>query len=204
LVIDLLASTLPFYLLRRLNPHNAPSSNPTVSSQLTTNTPIKIYVTLFAAAIYAVVVYTSLYTWLPVYLVTNFSGLPTLQRVHDATLPLILAMTLPLGFAAKDLLFTPSVYYARNAGLNKPVFNPETATLGETLAWNIGLSGWGIREDVLASRTALLLLMTFLVSYVKVYGTVQGAEMYGALGWGGVFASAGLLTGVGFAWVGDV
>ena len=96
----------------------------------------------------------------------------------------------------------PSIYYARNAVAKR--FDPKTATLGETVAWNFGLSGWGFREAVLAERTALLVVMTLAEALAKVYGTIDGAEQWGALGWGAVFAVAGLSTGCGLAWVGDV
>ena len=108
----------------------------------------------------------------------------------------------PLGLAAKDYLFNPSVYYARTTLARE--FDAERATFGETLAWNVGLTGWGIREDIVVKRTLTLGLMTLGVAVAKIYGTIEGAELYGALGWGAVFASAGVTTGLGFVWVADV
>jgi len=203
LTIELTTSTLPFLLMRRLSPHNAALRAPaSMNALLATSFTIKTYVTLFATAIFAVMTYTSLYTWLPVYLVTNFDSIRTLEHAHGAQLPVLLGMCLPLGIAAKDYLFTPSLFYARTS-LAKD-FDAETATFGETLAYNLGLTGWGVREDVLVKRTVLLVVMQLAVAVAKIWGTIDGAELWGALGWGGVFASAGLMTGVGYAWVGDV
>lgn len=205
-MIDLVSNTVPFFLLRPLSPHNAVivrKDNPTPNASLASNIPIRLYVTLFAAAVYAVTVYTSLFTWLPVYLVTHFDSIRTLEYAHSASLPVLLLAFIPLGYAAKDFLFTASIASARSQFDYQP-FNPESASLAETLAWNVGLSGWGPREDVILKRTALLVFMTLTSSFAKIFGTVEGAEEWGALGWGSVWASASLLTGIGFAWVGDV
>lgn len=206
IAIDLFSNTVPFFLLRSLSPHNRAielKSPPTPNAYLVSDHSVRLYATIFASAVYGVVVYSSLYTWLPVYLITNFDSIRTLEYAHNASLPVLLLGFVPLGYAAKDFLFTSSIASARSE-FDYKEFDPESASLAETLAWNVGLSGWGPREDVLLKRTALLVSMTLATSLAKIYGTVEGAEQWGALGWGGVFASASLLTGVGFAWVGDV
>ena len=204
LTVDIFSNVVPFYLLRSTNPHNKAISTPTTANaSLASNTPIRLYLTLFAASVYSVVVYTSFYTWIPTYLVLHFDSIRTLEYAYNAALPVLLIAFIPLGFAAKDFLFSASIASSRQ-NVTAQEFDPRTASLAETLAWNIGLTGWGKREDVLLKRTLLLVLMTLASSFAKIYGTVDGAEEYGALGWGAVFATAGALTGTGFAWVGDV
>lgn len=201
LAIDLTSTTLPFVLLRRLNAHNRLSSA-SANAQLANSYVISAYTTLFGTAMYAVIVYSSLYTWLPVYLVNNFDSIRTLEHAHGANLPLLFLASLPLGIAAKDFLFGPSIYYSRSAATKE--FDAAAATLSETFAYNLGLSGWGSREEILAKRTVLVVVLTLANSAAKVFGTVEGADPWGAFGWGTVFASAATMAGIGFTWVGDV
>ncbi|KAF4555653.1 Hypothetical protein D9617_2g056160 [Elsinoe fawcettii] len=197
LSIDLFSTTLPFILLRSLNTYND-----SIPSQSLTTASTKLYIGLFSTVIYAASLYTSLQTFLPAYIVGNFDSIRSLEVAHGLSLPILATACLPLGNAAKDFLFTPSTYNARGAVVEE--FEPTTATLGETLAWNIGLSGWGKREDVLVGRTALLVLLTIGNSLAKIWGTIEGAELFGAVGWGAVFAAAHGLAGVGVGYIGDV
>ena len=66
------------------------------------------------------------------------------------------------------------------------------------------MAGWGVREDLLVKRTIIQVFLTLGAASAKIYGTIEGAELYGALGWGSVFAVAGTMTGLGFAWAADV
>ncbi|KAF2222752.1 hypothetical protein BDZ85DRAFT_131653 [Elsinoe ampelina] len=197
LSIDLFSTVLPFFLLRSLNDYND-----SVPSQSLTTSSTRLYIGLFSTIIYATTLYTSLQTFLPSYIIGNFDLIRTVEAAHALSLPILATACLPLGNAAKDFLFNPSTYNSRGTRVEE--FDPQTATLGETFAWNVGLSGWGLREDVLVGRTVMLILLTIGNSLAKIWGTVEGAEILGAVGWGSVFAAAHGLAGVGIGYVGDV
>ncbi|KAF2151052.1 hypothetical protein K461DRAFT_279824 [Myriangium duriaei CBS 260.36] len=200
-VIDLLSSVLPFALLRPQAPYNDPPSSAPASTQLSTSITIRFMVTFFLTVTYAVTIFACLQSFLPSYIVSQFD-IRTLEPVRSATFLILLAALLPIGNAAKSFLYVPSTYLAR-ASLEEKDFDPKTATFGETIAYNLGLSGWGKREDVLVRRTLLLAALTLGASIAKIFGTVEGAELTGAIGWGGVWAATSLLAGAGLGYVGD-
>ena len=168
---------------------------------------------LFGSAVYAVTVYSSLYTWLPVYLVTHFDEVRSLQAAHDASVPLLLAILVPVGLATTQFLFTPTVGARGNPGLTDPRIHPEqaeffdaeTATLGETVAYNLGFGvhGFSARAEVLAKRTAVLIACSVTNTVVRTVMTIAGTEPVGAMGWASVWGVAGALTAVAYAWAGN-
>ncbi|KAL9094460.1 MAG: hypothetical protein Q9165_003310 [Trypethelium subeluteriae] len=88
-------------------------------------------------------------------------------------------------------------------------FDPATASLADTLRWNLGL--WrpeaGLRSPrirVLAARTAAAAGFGGLSLAVRVWSAVEGADLAGASAWAGVWSGAGLVTAGWYAWVGDV
>lgn len=201
MAIDLASLTIPFFLLRPLNRANAGIKHPhTLSQALAADTPIRLYATVFAATLYSLAVYGSFFTWLPTYLITHFDSIATLEYMHNATLPLIISTFLPIGYAAESFLFSASI--AASSTYPFEPFDPRTATLWQTVKHNIGLKG--TREEVLAKRTIYLALATAANTMVRVWGTIEGSEPWGAAGWAGLFTVASLMTGAGFDWIGDV
>ena len=81
-------------------------------------------------------------------------------------------------------------------------FDPETATLGETVWFNVW--GYSKRTRTLVLRTATVVVVGGFHTWLQTYVTVEGAEGYGAAGWASVWALAATVTGVVFLWVGDV
>lgn len=57
------------------------------------------------------------------------------------------------------------------------------------------------KTRVLVSRTAALAAMIMLNTIVQIVGTISGAEMEGAVGWGAIWTLATCVTGVLFGWV---
>ncbi|KAI5251775.1 hypothetical protein E4T42_03994 [Aureobasidium subglaciale] len=205
LVIDMFSLWFPFWLLRPINYHNnlRTLTTPGTTKDLAVDKTIQMYMTAFAASIYAAVVYLSLVTWLPVFLIHHFEEVLTLDFAHNAVLPVVFAACLPIGWAAKDFLFSTSIVYARALPSEHKRFNPKTASLADTLMWNLGVDQFSSRESVLFSRTFLLAAFTALHSFVRVFATVEGATIYGAAGWSALWCAAALATGTGFLYIGD-
>lgn len=210
LAIDVSVIAIPFMLLRPLIHAHEPGGSP--NQQVAQDPYISALMALFGATIYAVVIYFSLYTWLPVYLVVNFDGVRSVQGAHDATVPNLLLYFIPMGWATAQFLFTPMIGARGNPGLTDPRihpekvhFDPETATLGETIAFNLGWGqdGFSKRAEVLMKRTAVLVSCSAVNTFARVLMTVEGAEAVGALGWAGVWAAAATLTSVAYSWVGN-
>ena len=201
----MLATYIPFRLFRPLIPqHTAEAPKGAVANRSIINDwEVSVYNSLLAAGIYGVVVYSSFATWLPVHLVLHFDGLRDISAAHEASVPLLLASFIPIGIAAKSFLFTPATGATRNLDdIKATVFNPETATLAETIKYN--LWGYSKRTRVMITRTATLAAVSFLNTFLQAGVTVEGADVYGAAGWASIWATAAALTGTMFWWVGDV
>ncbi|KAF2172222.1 hypothetical protein M409DRAFT_17460 [Zasmidium cellare ATCC 36951] len=212
LAIDIITITLPFAVFRRLNSGHADPESKTVNQQVVQDKSIQTLVTVFGSAVYTIVVFACFKSWIPTYMVTHFGGLRSLTKAHDANVVLFLTLFLPLGFAASQFIFVPAIASAVNPGLTDPnivpekvPFNPQTATLGQTLAYNLGFSeaGFTPRAEIVAKRTLILSACSFTNSFVRAYFVIEGTEVFGALGWASVWALAAGITGVGFAWIGD-
>ena len=137
------------------------------------------------------------------HLVIYFDGLRDISAAHSAALPYLIASSLPIGYAAREFIFTPATGARPDLGdIRAKAFNPETATLMETVRYNV----WGFskRTRTLVKRTATLVAVAGAHAWLQVYVTIEGAEGYGAAGWAGVWATAAALTGAAFWWVADV
>jgi len=205
LAIDLATTYIPFRLLRPLSAtHNLHAPKRSVANRSIINDlPVRALTTLLAAGIYGVAMYSSFYTWLPVHLVLHFDGLRDISAAHTAALPFLIASFLPVGYAAREFLFTPATGARLDLGdIRARAFNPATATLGETIRYN--LWGYSKRTRVLIKRTATLIAVSGFNTWLQTYVTVEGAEGYGAAGWSAIWATAAALTGLVYLWVGDV
>lgn len=204
-VIDLFSLAFPVYLVRPLNYHNnlRTATTPGTTKELAVDKTIQLYMTVFAASIYTLIVYLSLRSWLPVYMLNHFDEIPSLERVHNAVFPLVLVASIPIGTAAKDFLFTTSIVYARASAADRKQFDPRTASLTDTLMWNVGVGQYSTREAVLIRRTILLVVFSSAHAFVKIFGTVEGATWYGAAGWSALWSIAAMATGYGFLYIGD-
>ncbi len=105
--------------------------------------------------------------------------------------------------AAKSFIFTPAASAApSSADAKNTAFNPETATLGETF-WH---NAWGTstRTKVVIKRTATLMLVTGVNTFVQTFVTIEGVEAAGAATYSAVWVAAALFTGTTLGLVGDV
>jgi len=210
LTIDILSIGIPFALLRPLIHAHEPGKSP--NQQVAQDRTIFLLMGLFGSVIYAVFVYGSLYTWLPVHMVTHFDGVRSLQAAHDASIELLICMLVPVGWATTQFLFTPMVGARANPGITDPElhpekvrFDPENANMGETLAFNLGFGrdGFSKRGEVLAKRTAVLVACSVTNTVVRTFMTISGTELVGCLGWASVWGVAATLTSLAYAWAGN-
>lgn len=210
LFIDVSTIAIPFALLRGMNQARDSSIPKTPNQIVAQDTGIQWLTAVLGASLYAVIIYGSFYTWLPQYMVVHFDGLRSVQKAHDAGLVLLLALLGPVGYATTQFVFVPAIGSAANPGLTDPKihaekvpFNPESATFGETLAWNLGLEGFSRRAEILAKRTCILAASSFINTFVRTYVVIEGTELAGAVGWASVWSVAAALTGLAFSWVGN-
>ena len=205
ITIDTAAAFIPFYLLRISSSiHSIQTPKGVAANRSVINDfGIQASTSLLAASIYGVVVISSFGTWLPVYLVTHFDGIRDISAAHSTNFPYLVGCLVPVGFAAKVFLFTPATA-AKPDALDKKTaaFDPETATLGETVLYNV----WGFskRSRIMIARTATLVAVSGLHTWLQTYVAVEGAEGLGAAGWSSVWSLAAALTGTVFWWIGDV
>ena len=205
LAVDALSVYIPFRILRPTSvTHDTYAPKDAVSNRSIINDTLGQFLTsALAAALYGVVLYVSLFTWLPLYIVKHFDGVRSLQAAHEAGFPFVVAGAFPLGFAAKSFIFPPSMGEKPDMrDAENAAFDPVTASFWETVKYN----AWGHskRTRTLIQRTFTLIAFTGLYTWLQTYYVVEGAEFFGAAGWSGVWALAATLTGVVFWWVGDV
>ena len=199
LCLDILGATLPVMLLRGRAAHHIPSA--AVPNRAIVHDPaVALLTTLVPSAIYSVLVYASFATWLPVHMVKHFDGVHSLAAAHDAQVVTLLVSFFPLGWAARAFLFAPAT--TAQGERRKKSFNPVTASLGETVRYN--LWAWRGGWKVLVRRVATLASMVGVATWIKVWGSLEGSEAYGAFGWAALWAGASVVVGLVLGWVGEL
>ena len=206
LTIDLISPCAPFYAFRKLSPYHkfTTPKGAAANRSIIDDIGVQVSTSLLAAGIYGLVVYGSFLSWLPSYLVIHFEGIRDISALYDSTFPAIIAVFIPIGFAAKTFLFTPTLAALPDEKEERAIkrFDPETATLKETFVFNV----WGHSKRVktLLVRTATLIVVGGVHTWLHTYGAVEGAEGFGAVGWSSVWALAALVTALAYLFVGDV
>ena len=211
LVIDVASLALPFALLRTNIHANKSATRKTPNQEVAQDPWVFQVVGLLGASIYAVTIYGSLFTWLPVYLVSHFDSIRSLEVAHAANVPLTTLLFIPIGWSTAQFLFTPTVGAKGNPGITDPKirpdiaarFLPEDASFPSTLAWNLGMgtNGWSKRAEILAKRTAVLVACTSINTFPRTLTTIAGTEAVGAAGFAGVWGTAGILTAIAYSMV---
>lgn len=212
LATDLLSIAVPFALFTRTSASATDARLTKAASRaIVRDWQVLGLVTIFGAAIYAVTLYTSAFTWLPVYMITHFDNLRNLHSEREENLALQVLLAAPAGLATARFLFVPAVAASNkllrslDAVAVAPKFDTENANLAQTIAYNLGFGpdGFSARTQVLTKRTAVLVLSSFVNTFVRVFATIEGTEVVGALGWSSLWAGAGLLTGIAYGWVAE-
>ena len=205
LLVDLIAISVPFYFLRNSNVSHKmkPPENSVANRSVITDLQVQLLTSLLASGVYAIIVLGSFKTWAPSFFVTHFEGIKDISSTYNSQFVLLCAAFLPTGFAAKTFLFTPSTAAKPDSYDDKvAAFDPETATLGETLLHNIFGHSHGVR--ILARRSLTLAAVVGIHTWLHTYLVVDGAEGFGAVGWSSIWVLAALSTGLSFGWVENV
>lgn len=205
--ISVLSTSLPTRLLRsRAAVHNPRAPASAVPNRaIISDAPVVLSTTLFGAALYSLAVWSALrLLGLPLFMASHFDGLRTLERAHAATLQGLFVVLVPLGYAAREFLLTPTLgAKPPPSGEAPPIpFIPATASLRETFEYN--LVGEKYRARVAVRRALVLTGLVFASTAAQCYRALQGVDVTGAVGYAAVWGLASLVTGLGFRWVGDV
>jgi hypothetical protein len=203
LLIDVLTTYIPFRLLRPLSrAHAASPFSPSVNvpnKEVVTDYTIQTIITLLAASIYSLVLYSAFVTRLPLYLTTYFEDIPSVAVAYSASPISLLPVTILFGLASKSFIFTP----AAAATSSTHVFDPVTATLSETVLYNVW-GGYSPRVKMVAQRTAASVLVAGVNTLVQSFVTIEGVEFGGAAIYSGIWAAAAGITGIVLGLVGAV
>lgn len=223
--ITLLATGLPFALLRRPAPVHDLSHVPTgavpnrgiLQDRLTA-----LYTTVAASSIYAVLLYISYATWLPAWLVVYFDDIPDITAVHagPAGLPVLFLSLIPAGWAARDFLFvsstgvsSPATRSSSSAPSGPTKESPEketTTSVGVAMnepeyfaeiAYRKTFGQLSAKTRTLIWRTLFLAAMIVLNTTVQGVSTIHGVNWEGAVGWGSIWAVATVAIGLTFGWI---
>lgn len=204
-IANIISITAPFMLTRQLSPTHAPDSAPkgTVRNRSILSDPwTTIATSLLATAIFAVLLELSFATFLPVHLITHFSGVRDLTVAHlgAAGLPSLLTALVPAGYAAREFLFVSSTGVA--AAPDEYVFDPATADLIQHVYHNAW--GWySARQKELLRRTVLLAVMVVGDTVIQTWGTIKGVELWGASLYAAIWGLGVVVVGMVFEWVGE-
>lgn len=159
--------------------------------------------TILAAGIYSVALSIAYATYLPVALVTYFNNIPSIAAAHSSTPITLLPFTLVLGLAARSFIFTPATASTPSLTDTKAVvFNPVTATLAETFEHNFW--NYSLRTKIVIKRTATLMLVSGINTFVQVSVTIEGVEAPGAASYASVWVAGALVVGLSLGFVGNV
>jgi hypothetical protein len=203
LAIQVLAAVVPFQLLRPLSgAHSGASSVP--NKDIISDIPIQVYTTLLSVAIYLVTAVAALRTVLPRVMVLYFDGIPSVQPAYDASYVPLIPVALLLGFAARSFVFTPFAAAADTAPEDAKLadFRPGSATLNETFVHNVW--GYTAKTKVLILRSAALVIVTGISTYLQCAMTVNGVASNGAAAYASVWVVAGLVASMALGLVGRV
>ena len=136
-------------------------------------------------------------------LVTYFDNIPSIEAAHSATPISLLPLTLILGLAARSFIFTPAAASSPSVAEAKAVaFNPATATFLQTFEhsfWN-----YSPRTKIVIKRTATLMLVSGVNTFLHAFITLQGVKAEGAAAYASVWVVAAFISGVSLGVVGAV
>lgn len=199
LTVDILSAAVPFFLLRPLAAVHTPGS--ALPNRELIDPVLQAMTSFLSAAIYCVTIVLSLRFLLPRVLIIYFTGLPSLEPAYSASYQGMIPVALAFGIAANTLIFAPYATTGKAKEDDKiDDFNPASATLGETVQWNV--MGYTAKTRVWVVRTALACVVTAVNTYLACTMTIYGIQGTGAAAYAGVWVVAALVSGLGLGAVG--
>lgn len=201
LALDLLATAIPFQLLRPLS--GSHSGNAKANQDIIADTSILASATLLAASIYGVAIASAFRALLPKQLVLYFGSVPSARSDYAASYVTLIPVAVAFGLAAQTFIFTPSLAVDKTEEDDRLAkFDPASATLNETIYYN--LWGFTTRTKMAILRTAVLATVTGISTYLHCAMTISGVESPGAAAYAGVWTVPALLSGLALGLVGGV
>lgn len=199
-MVDALATSLPFQLLRPVASAHAASGD-TPNQEIVADPAIQVYTASLSAVIYGATLLGALKTFLPRVLVIYFASIKTLLPAYEATWTTVAPAAALAGLAARVFVFTPFAATPKkdeDAALDQ--FDPAEATLAQTVAHNFW--GYTAKAKVGISRTVVVAVVTFIDTYLQCTKVVEGVEPEGAQIYALVWAAAALFSSIGLGLVG--
>lgn len=161
---------------------------------------------LLGTTIFAVLLELAFATFLPSFLIANFTGLRTLDAAHagPAGLLTLLVALVPAGWACMEFLFAPSTSATSSVALapgTNAQFDPVTSGFWSHVYWNVW--GWySIRQKELIWRAAVLGALVAAETMVFCTIVLDGVTVVGGLGYSGLWAAGVAVLGGVLDWVG--
>ena len=129
--------------------------------------------------------------------------MPSIENAYTSTPFTLLPLSLLLGVAAKSFIFTPAAAtVATREDRRNKAFDPSKASLKDTFWWNIW--GYSSKTKVVITRTAALVLVSGVNTFVQSWVTIEGVEPLGAAAYAEVWVVAAAVSGVALGVVGAV
>ncbi|KAK3946856.1 hypothetical protein QBC32DRAFT_356332 [Pseudoneurospora amorphoporcata] len=207
LAVEVVSTFFPFLLLRKLS--GAHAAAPGVPNRdIVVDRQIQVLTSMLSALVYSVTLFLACRTFLPTNFVLYFEGIRTIEPAQDAQLfsfnrPLTQILCLLFGVAARTLIFTPFVTASPTVRDQEvAAFDPATATLGQTIYWN--LWGYTTPTKVSVKRTAVAMLFAGVDTYLQATTVLSGVDSYGAAVYASVWTLAAMITGFALRYVGSV
>lgn len=200
MAVDALSIALPFYLVLPLSTNDKAVAR-NFNRELF-DIPMYLLTTLLSTAIYAVTLVLSLRFLMPRILVLHFNGIPSLEPAYSASYAAVLPTTVLFGLAASTFIFAPFAATGEDEeDVKIEEFDPVTASLGQTVRWN--LWGYTAKAKVIIRRTASAATLTGISTYLACTKNLYGVEPIGAAAYASIWISSAILSGFGLGLVGD-
>ncbi|TQS38854.1 hypothetical protein Golomagni_00633 [Golovinomyces magnicellulatus] len=195
LLINSFVTYISFRLVRPLSPPRMISSSRkdarrVANCEILQSTAVQLYIVFLAASVYTIVLFTAYKTYFPEYLVTYFNQIPNITAAYSPFYITKFPATILVGLAAKTFIFTPAIATPNDEDCD---FDTVTASLWETLLYNIW--GYSSKTKVVIKRTALLMIVSGMNTFLRTLKMIDGVEFTGAAIYSAIIILAFGITG---------
>lgn len=209
------AAFFAFSIFRRPALYKPASDSAVIDRTMRGDLTFQLTSTAFSTALYALPILGSIYTWLPVHLAVHWDGLKSLEGAHDATVLSVFRHLIGMGWCTMYLLmdYVPTNPSA-SAETTPAHFDPQTATLLETINYNIdNLLFWRQAKPAgkaLMKHTVFLAVCLAIDAAFQSCATIEGCEtrglswLSGPAPWGALWGLGMTVSGVALGWVAGV